>query len=98
MKEVHRVSERRSSSVRSTIFWGIFRVIMVTVLVTLLAFGVSLFLSIAGVLLAAMVKGGQFDMAVASRNIAFPIAVVCLGVTFVIALTLEIRNFRRTRA
>jgi hypothetical protein len=88
----------RPQKLRSTLFWGILRVVAVTILVTLIGFAVTLFFSIAGVLIATIIKGGGLNMALAYRNIALPIALGVLVVAFFVALAMEIRDLRTRSA
>jgi len=74
------------------------RVVVISVLITLLAFAVSLFFGITGIVLADMIHGGGINLAHAYRNIALPIALVTLLIAFVASLTVEIRQYRRARA
>ncbi len=73
------------------------RVVIITVLATLLTFVVSLFLSVVAILLINMIRGGGINMAVAYRHIALPIAIAALVVAFVVALVYELRYTRRKR-
>ena len=88
----------KQASLRSTMFWAVLRVVFVTVMVTLIGFAVSLFVSIAGVLMYSMLRGGGLNLAMAYRNIALPIALVVLAITFFLSLAYEVREFRARRA
>jgi TRAP-type C4-dicarboxylate transport system permease small subunit len=78
--------------------WAVFRAVAVTFLATLLAFCISLFFGIVGVLLTKMIRGTPTpDLDVAYRHIAFPIAIAALVVTFVVALITEVRQYRQER-
>jgi hypothetical protein len=74
------------------------RVVVITVLITLLCFAVSLFLGIAGIVLVGMIKGGHSDLSLAYRHIAFPIAMGAMIIAFVVTLVTEIKHYRRMRA
>ncbi len=76
----------------------IVRVVVITVLVTLLSFAVALFLGIAGILLVGMIKGGLSDLSLAYRHIAFPIAMGAMVIAFVVTLVTEVKHYRRQRA
>jgi uncharacterized membrane protein len=77
---------------------GIFRVIFVTFLATLLAFCIGLFFGIVGVVLTKMIRGTSTpSMAAAYRHVALPIAVAALVVTFIVALISEIRHYQAER-
>lgn len=83
---------------KPSLFMLAVRVVVVTVLVTLLAFAVALLLGIVGMALANAVHGGGISMAHAYRNIALPVASGVLILAFVAMLTLEIKQYRRQRA
>lgn len=74
------------------------RVVVITILVTLLSFAVSLFLGIVGVVLTNLVRGGGISMASAYRNVALPFAAAVLIISFSAILTREILEYRRQRA
>jgi hypothetical protein len=74
------------------------RVVVITILITLLCFAVSLFLGIAGIVLVDMIKGGPSDLSLAYRHIAFPIAVGAMVIGFIITLVTEIKHYRRKKA
>lgn len=78
---------------------GIFRIFAITFLATLLAFCISLFFGIVGMVLTEMIRGAPtMDMSLAYRYVALPIALAVLVVTFFVALVSEIRRFRQIRA
>jgi hypothetical protein len=73
------------------------RVLLVTFLLTLLSFAVSLLLGILGILIAARLRGVRPDMTMAYRHVAMPAAAV-VGVTVLIsACTMEIRHYWQTK-
>jgi len=74
------------------------RVVLVTFLLTLLAFAVSLLLGIAGVVIGAKLRQGTPNMQIAYRDVAAPVAAAVCAVVLVSSLFLEIRNYRRARA
>jgi len=74
------------------------RVVIVTFVVTLISFAVSLLLSLIGVLLVAKIRGLPPDLTVAYRNIAFPVAIVVGTIVLVLSLAMEIRHYRQTKA
>lgn len=74
------------------------RVLLVTVIVTLLCFAVSLLLGIVGTVIATAIRGVHPDMRVAYRHIAVPLAVVEGTVILVIVTVVEIRHYRQRRA
>ena len=55
------------------------RVLLVTFIVTLLSFALSLLLGIGGVLLASWLKGAHPNMTLAYRYVALPVAAVVSG-------------------
>jgi hypothetical protein len=74
------------------------RVLLVTLIATLLVFAVSLFIGIVGTVVAGAVRGTHPEMTLAYRHIALPAAVVAGGIIFVLVLAMEIRHYRRTKA
>jgi hypothetical protein len=74
------------------------RVLLVTFLVTLFCFAVSLLLGILGVVLAAWLRGVHPNMTFAYRNVAFPAATAVAVIVFVSAMGMEIRHYRQTSA
>jgi hypothetical protein len=73
------------------------RVLLLTFLLTLLAFAVSLLLGILGMLITARLRGLQPDMTVAYRHIALPIAIAAGAVALIVTSIIEIRNYRQAR-
>jgi len=73
-------------------------VFLATVLVTLLAFAVSLLLGILGIVIAARVRGVHPDLSFAYRYIAAPFAAIVGAIVMVLALALEIRHYRQSKA
>lgn len=74
------------------------RVLLVTFLLTLLSFAVSLFLGIVGLLVAGRLRGVRPNMTLAYRHVALPVAVVVATIALISLTVLEIRNFRQTKA
>ena len=74
------------------------RILLITLLFTLLTFAVSLLTGILGVIVLARLKGTQPQLAVAYRSIAVPIAAVAGVIFLVLAIAMEIRHYRQTRA
>ena len=84
---------------RSPHWYGIpVRIFVVTFVGTLLCFCVSLLLAILGTVIVAALRGVHPDMRIAYRHIALPIAVVAGSIVFVLALVMEIRHYRQSRA
>lgn len=73
------------------------RVLLVTLIGTLLCFAVSLLLAILGTVILARLRGIHPDMAIAYRHIALPAAGAAGGVIFVAILVTEIRHYREAR-
>jgi ABC-type dipeptide/oligopeptide/nickel transport system permease component len=71
------------------------RALIVTLLVTLLAFAISLLLGIIGSVIFSHATGRPVSMAIAYRAIALPAAIAVACVMLVISLTMEIRQYRR---
>ena len=74
------------------------RILIVTFIVTLLSFAVSLLLGIFGVILAAKIKGVDPNMALAYRDVALPIAALVATVVLVSSSAMEIRHYRQAKA
>jgi hypothetical protein len=73
------------------------RVCLVTFVLTLLCFAVSLLLAILGTVIIAALRGVHPDMRIAYRQIALPMALVAGSIVFVLALVMEIRHYRQTK-
>jgi hypothetical protein len=71
------------------------RVLLVTFLLSLLAFAVFLFLGIIGLVIAAGLRGVHPNMTIAYREIAFPAAVVAGAAALVAAIVVESRRPRQ---
>lgn len=78
-------------------FWIPLRVLLVTFLLTLLAFAVSLLLGILGIVIGSRLRGVHPNMAIAYRHIAVPAAAVVGSIVLVSAVSLEIRHYRRAK-
>lgn len=74
------------------------RVGLVTMVVTALAFAVTLFLGIAGLLAGAKLHGSHPDMTLAYRFIALPSALIVCAVVLISTTILELRHYRRAKA
>lgn len=79
-------------------FWVPARVLLVTLLVTLLAFAVSLFLGIFGLMAGAWLRGVHPDLRVAYRYVAFPLAGTVAVIVLVSVIVMEVRHYRRAKA
>lgn len=73
------------------------RVVLVTLICTLIAFAVSLLFGIVGTLIVAALRRVHPDMRVAYRLIAIPIALVAGCVIFVLSVTIEVRHYRQLK-
>jgi len=74
------------------------RALLVSLLVMILAFAISLLLAIAGLLVVAASKGGSVDMRFAYRYIAAPVAIVVGPIVLALSLIMEIRHYRQAKA
>jgi hypothetical protein len=73
------------------------RVLLVTVVVSMLSFAISLLLGICAVALAAKLRHIHPDLTVAYRFIAAPAAGVVAAIVFVSATFMEVRHYRRVK-
>ena len=73
------------------------RVVVLTFLVTLLSFAVSLLLGILGLVTTSRLQGILPNMTVAYRHIALPVAAFAAAIALVTTTILEIRTYRQTR-
>src|SRR6266496_2299009 len=92
------MSSLLDSSRRPRWFLIPFRVLLVTFILTLLSFAVSLLLGIGGVVLASRLRGVQPNMAIAYRHIAVPAAGMVAAIVFVSAVFMELRHYQRAKA
>ena len=74
------------------------RILIVTFIVTLLSFAVSLLLGIFGVILAAKIKGVHPNMTLAYRDVALPIAAMVATIVLISSAAMEIRHYRQAKA
>ena len=75
-----------------------FRVLLATFIGTLLCFAVTLLFAILGTVITARLRGIHPDIRIAYRYIALPVAAVAGSIIFVLALVMEIRHHRQTKA
>jgi hypothetical protein len=73
------------------------RVLLVTFVVTLLSFAVSLFLGILGILLAAHLHSARPNLTIAYRDIALPAAAMVAAIVIVSSTAMEIRHYRQQK-
>jgi hypothetical protein len=69
--------------------------LLVTFLLTALAFAVSLLLGILGLIVGARVRGVHPNLAIAYRHIAAPAAAAVAVIVLVTTVGMEIRHYRR---
>jgi len=74
------------------------RVLLVTFLLTLLSFAVSLLLGILGLVIAARLQGIHPNMTTAYRHIALPTAAVVSAIVLISASAIEIRRYHQGKA
>jgi len=70
----------------------------VSFLVTLVSFALSLLLSLIGIVLVAKLHSTTPDLRFAYRHIALPVALSVGAIVLVLALIMEIRHYRQSRA
>ena len=75
-----------------------FRALLITFVLTLLAFAVTLLLAIIGLSLFGMVAGRRPDLADAYRYGAFPIAILVAVVVLIAAFANEFKRYRQQLA
>ena len=73
------------------------RVLLVTLIGTLICFAVSLLLAILGTVMGAVLRGVHPDMRIAYRDIAVPVALIAGVIVFILTLIMEIRHYRQAR-
>ena len=92
------MSERKSLASRPRWYWIPTRVLLLTFLLTLLAFAVSLLFGILGLVMAGRLRGFRPNMTMAYRHIALPAAAVVGVVVLIAASVMEVRRYRQTKA
>ena len=73
------------------------RVLLVTFIITLLSFAVSLLLGIGGVVLAARLREVHPNMTLAYKFVALPVAGAVAAVVLVSSALMEIRHYRQVK-
>ena len=73
------------------------RVLLITLIGTLLVFAVSLLLAIIGTVIASALRSTHPDMRIAYRMIALPIAAVTGAVVFLSSFVMEVRHYLKTK-
>jgi hypothetical protein len=89
---------RATPSRRLGLIWIPVRILLVTVLSTLLSFAVTLLLGILGIVIGARLHGTVPSMTNAYRYIAVPAAAAVGTIALVSAIALEVRHYRQGRA
>ncbi len=74
------------------------RVVLITFLLTLLSFALSLLLGILGLVISGRIRGVHPNMAAAYRHFAFPAAIAVAAVCLVSATITEVRYYRQAKA
>lgn len=74
------------------------RVVLITFLLTLLTFAVSLFIGIVGTVIFSWLRGGSANVTLAYRHVAVPSAAIGAGIALVVMVIIEIRRYRQNRA
>jgi hypothetical protein len=74
-----------------------FRVLLMTSLLTLLAFAVALLLSILGTVVYSQVEHVAPNLPFAYRHIAFPFAISVGAIVLTLSLVMEIRHYRHRK-
>ena len=92
------MSESKSLASNPRWYWIPTRVLLITFLLTLLSFAVSLLLGILGVVIAGRLRGFRPNLTMAYRHIALPAAAVVGVVVLIGASVMEVRRYRQTKA
>jgi hypothetical protein len=74
------------------------RALLVTFLLTLLSFALSLLLGILGIVISARLRGVSPNMTTAYRHIAFPVAGAVAVIALITISVIEIRHYRQAKA
>jgi hypothetical protein len=74
------------------------RVALVTGIITLLSFAVSLFLGIMTIMIVSWIRGAAPNMALAYRHVAAPVAGVVGAVALLSTIVIEVGHYRRASA
>ena len=90
------MSPATAPSLKLRWFWIPLRVLLVTFLLTLLAFAVCLLLGIVGLVISAWLRGAHPNMAIAYRHFAFPAAAIAAVIALVAAIAIEFRSSSTT--
>ena len=83
---------------RPKISFLVLRTLVIAVLITLLVFAVTLFFSVATILVLNLIRGSGISPAVAYRHVAVPVAVGAFALALIFSAVMETRHYRRLRA
>jgi hypothetical protein len=78
--------------------WIPVRVLIITVLVTLLSFAIALLLALLGLIWSAKARGISPNLTVAYHRIAFPVATLIGGAALLWSSVVEVRYYYRAKA
>jgi len=78
-------------------YWIPLRVLLLSFLLTLLAFATGLLLGIVGLVSAGLVHGVHPNLTSAYRHVALPAGVVVATVALVVTSVMEMRSYRRSK-
>jgi hypothetical protein len=73
------------------------RVLVVTFLITLLSFAISLLLGILAIVTTSRLQGTHPNMTIAYRHVALPVAAFAAAIALIATTILEIRTYRQTK-
>ena len=74
------------------------RVLLITLLFTLMSFAIAVLLGIFGLALWAVIRHAHPNMTIAYRQIGPPVAALVAVITVIVASTTEIRQYRQAKA
>jgi hypothetical protein len=78
-------------------YWILLRVVLATILLTLIVFAISLLLGIVITVVAALFTGSHPNMTVAYRYFALPMAALAALTGLVVSTVLESRRYRQSK-
>ena len=85
------MQERR----KPNLIFAVLRVLLISAMISLVAFALTLFVAIAVLMITSAVRGGHVDLTVAYRSYAFPTAKVALIAALVLTTGREVRAHRQ---
>jgi len=74
------------------------RVVLITFLLSLMAFALSLLVGIAGTFVSGLIRGIHPNMTLAYRHVAIPVAATVAGVASIVVTINELRRYRQSKA